>query len=296
MYLKLLNKKLGFDSCKVKVIKGINNVPEKAHKVVAIGVHQTISEDDIKAELAKNKVKINRVQRLKFNGQPTRKVVIQFENKQGMKIALFSGIYFGRMRIRCESYRTTTPPPPPLTQCYKCQGFNHVAKDCKSEQKCVRVLVPINPQCPDKKRKSIKLKCSNCNGDHVASSRDCPKFNDQTKIQADKAKARQEKVQNNLVVRGIIFSNIVQNKTEKVQSELTEKIQINKRETEIELDNIVQKLEHKVEESFKALSERVVSFMVNSMVEIYEQLDRKNADKVYNILSQLNALTLNYIL
>ena len=80
---------------------------------------------------------------------------------------------------------------------------------------------------------------------------------------------------------------MVQNKTEKVQSEITEKIQINKRETELELDNIVQKLEHKVEESFKALSERVVSFMVNSMVEIYEQLDRKNADKVlYSILSK----------
>ena len=41
-----------------------------------------------------------------------------------------------------------------------------------------------------------------------------------------------------------------------------------------------------MEESFKALSERIVSFMVNSMVEIYEQLDKKNADKVYNILSK----------
>ena len=186
---------------------------------VAIGVHQTISDDDIKAELAKNNVKINKVQRLKFNGQPTRKVVIQFENEQDMKIALFSGIYFGRMRIRCESYRTT----PPVTQCYKCQGFNHVAKDCKSEQKCVRCAGAHNPQCPDKNKKSIKLKCSNCNGDHVASSRDCPKFKDQTKIQADRAKARHKKLQNNLVVRGITFSNIVQNKTEKVQSELTEK-------------------------------------------------------------------------
>ena len=79
---------------------------------------------------------------------------------------------------------------------------------------------------------------------------------------------------------------MVQNKTEKVQSELTEKIQINKRETEVELDNIVHKLETKMEEAFKALSEKVVSFMVNSMVEIYEKLDRKNADKVYSILSK----------
>ena len=106
---EIIKSQVGFDSCKVKAIKGINNVPEKAHKVVAIGVHQTISEDDIKTELAKTNVKINKVQRLKFNGQPTRKVVIQFENEQDMKIALFSGIYLGRMRIRCESYIVRQP-------------------------------------------------------------------------------------------------------------------------------------------------------------------------------------------
>ena len=79
---------------------------------------------------------------------------------------------------------------------------------------------------------------------------------------------------------------MVQNKTEKVQSERTEKIQVNQRETEVELDNIVHKLETKMEEAFKALSEKVVSFMVNSMVEIYDKLDRKKADKVYSILSK----------
>ena len=58
--------------------------------MVAIGVHQTISEDDIKSELAKSNIKINQVQRLKFNGQPTRKVVLEFDNEQDMKIALFN--------------------------------------------------------------------------------------------------------------------------------------------------------------------------------------------------------------
>ena len=280
---EVIKSQTGFQNSKVKVIKGINDVPEKAHKVVAIGVHQTISEDDIKTELAKNNVKINKVQRLKYNGQPTRKVVIQFENEQDMKIALYSGIYFGRIRIRCESYRTA----PQVTQCYKCQGFNHIAKDCKNAQKCLRCAgAHKSIECPDKNKDSLKLKCSNCNGEHVASSKECPKFKEQIKVQADKAKARQEKLQNNLVVRGITFSNMVQNKTEKVQSVLAEKIQNNKKETELELGNIVQKLETKLEESFKALSEKVVSFMVNSMVEIYEKLDRKNADKVYSILSK----------
>ena len=280
---KVINSQIGFESCKVKIIKGINDVPEKVHKVVAIGVHQTISEEDIKTELAKNNVKINKVQRLNFKGQPTRKVVIQFENEQDMKIALFSGIYFGRMRIRCETYRAT----PPVTQCYKCQGFNHIAKDCKNGQKCVRCAGPHkSTECPDKNKESLTVKCSNCNGNHVAASKEWPKFKEQIKIQAERAKVRQEKLQNNLVVRGITFSNIVQNRTEKVQSDLTQKIQNNKRETEQELDKVVQKLEAKLENSFKELSEKIVSFMVNSMLQIYEKLDRKNADKVYDILAK----------
>ena len=150
---KVIKSQIGFETCKVKVIKGINDVPEKRHRVVAIGVHQTISEDDIKSELAKSNIKIIQVQRLKFNGQPTRKVVVEFDNEQDMKIALFNGIYFGRIRVRCESYRTT----PPVTQCYKCQGFNHIAKDCKNDQKCVRCAgVHKSTDCPDKNKETLK--------------------------------------------------------------------------------------------------------------------------------------------
>ena len=45
---KVIQSQIGFENSKMKVIKDINDVPEKTHKVVAIGVHQTISEDDIK--------------------------------------------------------------------------------------------------------------------------------------------------------------------------------------------------------------------------------------------------------
>ena len=108
------------------------------------------------------------------------------------------------------------------------------AKDCKKEQTCFRCAgARKSTECPDKDKNSLKPKCSNCNGDHVASSKECPKFKNQIKIQADKAKARQERLQNSLVVRGITFSNMVQNKTENVQSVLDEKIQSNKKETQL---------------------------------------------------------------
>ena len=279
----VIKSQAGFQKCKVDVKLGINDVPSKAYKAVATGVHQSINDEEIVEELAKSNVKVNKVQRLKFKGTPTQKVVLDFDKEQDMRIALFSGIYFGRIRIRCEPFRST----PPVTQCYQCQGFNHVAKDCKSKVQCMRCAGPHkSSECTEKDKDSFSPKCINCSGNHVAASRECPKFKEQFKKQTEKVKARQEKIQNSLIVRGVSFSNIVKTNTEKVESTLSEKIQTNKKETELELGNIVQKLESKMEESFKALSEKIVSFMVNSMVEIYEQLDKKNADKVYNILSK----------
>ena len=34
-------------------------------------------------------------------------------------------------------------------------------------------------ECPGKVKDSFKPKCSNCNGEHVAASRECPKYKEQ---------------------------------------------------------------------------------------------------------------------
>ena len=279
----IIKSQSGFQKCKVDIKLGINDVPSKAYKVVAIGVHQSISDEEIIQELGKSNVKVNKVQRLKFKGNPTQKVVVEFDQEQDMKIALFNGIFFGRIRIRCEPFR----PAPSITQCYQCQGFNHIAKDCKSQDKCMRCAKPHkSSECPGKGKDSFKPKCTNCNGEHVAASRECPKYKEQFQKQTEKAKARQEKIQNSLVVRGVSFSNIVKTNTDKVQTALSEKIQLNKQETKQELNNVALKLEEKMEESFNELSGKLVSFMVQTMVAIYDALDKKNAEKVYNILAK----------
>ena len=53
-----------------------------------------------------------------------------------------------------------------------------------------------------------------------------------------------------------------------------------------QLDSVAMKLEERLEESFNQLSGKLVSFMVRSMIAIYDALDKKNADKVYNILAK----------
>ena len=57
LLMTVIKSQLGFVACNVKVINGVNDVPEKAHKVVAIVVHQTVSEDDTKTEQAKSNIK-----------------------------------------------------------------------------------------------------------------------------------------------------------------------------------------------------------------------------------------------
>ena len=149
----IIKSQSGLQGCKVDVKLGINDVPSKAYKVVAIGVHQSIGDEEIIQELGKSNVKVNKVQRLKFKGNPTQKVVVEFDQEQDMKIALFNGIFFGRIRIRCEPFR----PALSITQCYQCQGFNHVAKDCKSQVKCMRCAKPHkSSECPGKGKDFFK--------------------------------------------------------------------------------------------------------------------------------------------
>ena len=148
-------------------------------------------------------------------------------------------------------------------------------------------------ECPEKDMDSFRPKCTNCNGDHVVASRECPKFKEQLKKQTEKVKARQEKLQNSLVVRG--DSNIVKTNTDNVEIALSEKIQTSKQETKLELDNVALKLEEKLEDSFNQLSGNLVSFMVQSMIATYETPDKRMQIKpiIYYQKNLLNVLTLS---
>ena len=45
-------------------------------------------------------------------------------------------------------------------------------------------------------------------------------------------------------------------------------------------------MEDKISNSFRELSEKVVTFMANSMMAIYDTLNKSNADKVYDIMAE----------
>ncbi|XP_071092678.1 uncharacterized protein [Haliotis cracherodii] len=67
--------------------------------------------------------------------------------------------------------------PNPL-RCIKCQKFGHGAKFCRNQTECSRCGgAHEGSEC------SNSIKCANCNGEHLASSKSCPLYDRETKIQ-----------------------------------------------------------------------------------------------------------------
>lgn len=60
-----------------------------------------------------------------------------------------------------------------VTQCYKCQSFWHIAANCYKQTKCAKCSEPHETKnCINEE----VLKCSNCNENHAAFSKNCPVY------------------------------------------------------------------------------------------------------------------------
>ena len=68
--------------------------------------------------------------------------------------------------------------PVSVTQCFNCQSFGHLAKNCRSKQECLICGESHSHKgCPNKEAR--KPKCANCKGPHVASYKGCPEYKKQ---------------------------------------------------------------------------------------------------------------------
>ena len=106
------------------------------------------------------------------NRRPTNTVILTFNKPKPPQ-----HITAGYLRVLVAVY-----VPNPL-RCFNCQRFGHGKQHCKGQQTCVR--------CGDMGHADIDCNkaehCVNCSGDHAASSKTCPKWQLEQKVQQVKA-------------------------------------------------------------------------------------------------------------
>ena len=68
---------------------------------------------------------------------------------------------------------------PRAIQCFNCQGFGHMASNCRRGRRCLLCSGQhTHNECPQFKtiKQDQVLKCPNCSGNHAANARECPVF------------------------------------------------------------------------------------------------------------------------
>lgn len=92
--------------------------------------------------------------------------------------------------IKWEKYKNFTG----VTQCYNCQSFGHIAKNCNKTPKCVKCAGP-HPTKECKKSLDTAPECTNCHGAHPASFRKCEAYARQLDIKLNRGRRQPSQTQ-----------------------------------------------------------------------------------------------------
>lgn len=144
----------------------------KATKFVLKGIHSSYTPEEIRAELQAYDIQVLNVQPMYSKGK----------NQLNMFIVCFtSGTKIedvkNKARYICNQKVTWQPFVKKSigTQCWKCQLFGHAASNCGMNYRCVKCTHDHGPgNCPLEDNQPAT--CVNCNQNHPASYRKCPKY------------------------------------------------------------------------------------------------------------------------
>ena len=130
-------------------------------------IDTAVDTDLLKFVLQQKGIQIQSLIRLtnKITGKPTRTIKVRCENGSWEKLLAFN-LQLGNKVCTIEKER-----PVNVIQCYNCQRFGHIGRNCTNPPKC--------PRCGNAHQKqycSDIISCANCNGNHYAFSQKCPQF------------------------------------------------------------------------------------------------------------------------
>lgn len=147
----------------------------KDHKLVIKNLPPTITTDEIKSDLTTKNILVKSVSQMsKKNSEnkviPLPLFIVTIDNKTAFKDIINTKIVCYCL-ISWERYRSKNG----ITQCYKCQAFDHIAINCYKTQKCLICAGPHNKNdCPVKEKDNFK--CANCDKKHLANDKTCERY------------------------------------------------------------------------------------------------------------------------
>ncbi|CAF3132770.1 unnamed protein product [Rotaria sp. Silwood2] len=167
-------------SASLYVPRSIQRIKDTEKVAFVKRVDLEIPEKRINDALKEVGLDVENVVRLtsKDGNHSTRTIKIIFKDVQNRNTFVHIGLQVDSMHFTAEPAIQNIKP----VQCYICLKNNQVAKYCKTKQQiCARCGGNHRiEQCTDSQQTT---KCCNCQGDHLATSNDCPRFKEQkTKV------------------------------------------------------------------------------------------------------------------
>lgn len=162
---------------------------ESNKRLVLKGLPPNISPEEVKADLASKNLKFSNVVRMMFKDDKGAAIPSSLFIDTFTKESTFRDIYSANRVCYCvvkwEKYKNSKG----VTQCYKCQSFGHVARNCFRTVKCAKCAQAHNTtECAS--ADDMVIKCANCDGPHAANSRECPKYTEQLESKSRRQSTR----------------------------------------------------------------------------------------------------------
>lgn len=294
------------------------NKIERTLKVMARGIHSSVEKSEIIADLklkgfkvldAVNILKkdrnINKKGEREYIKRPLPLFMLTFEHSESIdKIFALNGIC--NMTVKIEHLRRGKGV---ITQCKKCQAYNHTQTYCMCEARCVKCAGKhMTNQCNI--GKDVPPKCVNCLENHPANYRGCEVAKQLQKIRNSKetGKNKNKSQETALIREGVTFaqslkpiskapsSNIYKNNnnpstTNPGTNSVTPIQALNAMQATLE--KICQRL-GKIEENIESLNQnREKQELENAQFKISMEKIQKNFENIDNRFSKVNLILNN---
>lgn len=150
---------------------------DKILRLALKGMAANVSANDIKTDLTDRGLKVIKVKQFEKN------VIVDGQNST-VKLPLFiidfeagtkpKDVFKINRVCYCVVHWEKFQNGNHVVQCYNCQCFGHISKNCHKKIKCVLCAENHSlKDCPFKSLENQKLKCANCGEGHSAGSREC---------------------------------------------------------------------------------------------------------------------------